>query len=211
MPSLLRVLFAALRSGERGPAPVSAPSPPPPPDAIDAPAALLRSAPCLDVRAPDALAAAIVPGAVLLPAADALRLAPRLPRALVVLAGTDAEARTLARALGATGIDAAACIGGISAWKVAGRPLREPAWKSPLPPGHAVTLLPEAARVRGLGERALPGWIQDVAWETAEFRYDVFIDAPDAPPRLSNLPEEALAARGTRGAAGLGGVVSGKR
>lgn len=179
-------------------------------DALVADAAALRAAPCLDARPPAALAAGIVPGAFVLPPSDAARLAARLPDGLVVLAATDADARALAVALRAAGRDARASTGGIAAWKRAGRAIREPAWKSPLPPGQPVRLLPDAARARGLAaDTPLVGWVQDVAWRGAEFRYDIRLDHAGALPRLDDLPEEALAALGPRGAAGLGVVLGG--
>jgi hypothetical protein len=151
------------------------------------------------VRPPESLANGIVPGAFVLDADTATRFARALPPGIVVVARTDAEAQTIASALRKAGHpDARGATDGLRVWTDAGVTLTEPAWKSPLPPGHAVELLGRA-----------PGWIQDVRWEISEFRYDVVVVEGDALIRVPDLPEEALRSLGPRGAAGLGEVVGG--
>ena len=44
-------------------------------------------------------------------------------------------------------------------------------------------------------------------WAAIEFRFDVLVEAEGALVRVDDLAEEALRARGARGAAGLGSVV----
>lgn len=151
-----------------------------------APDARLLHATCLDVRPPSSLSAGIVRGAWIVPAAEAPRFA-SLWTDIVVLGDP-----AVAAALGARGVHATS-VSSIAAWKAAGREVHEPAWKSPLPPGVAV-------RYRGDA-----GWVQDVRWADAQFRFDVRIG-----PSLTlvcGLTEEALEPIGGRGAAGLGTVV----
>lgn len=202
--SLVRRVLGVLRRRSASPAvaePPPAPSTRAPspthPLALGAAALGAHGGPCLDVRPPESLAAGIVAGAWVLPAADALRLAPALPANVVVLAPSDADAITLAEALVAAGrANARASVGGIVTWVTAGRPVREPAWKSPLPPSHAVQL-----------EDGRAGWIQDVRWPVDEFRFDVLVESDGALVRVDDLAEERVRSRGARGAAGLGGVV----
>jgi hypothetical protein len=87
--------------------------------------------------------------------------------------------------------------------EAAGLIFHTPAWKSPLPPAHPIWLTEEGAGQLGLSGR-LPGWVQDVRWPAFEFRYDALLLGPAGLLRLEDLPEEALASRGPRGAAGLG-------
>lgn len=141
---------------------------------------------CLDLRPPASLAAGIVDGAWILPAADAPRFAP-LWKDVVVLG--DRETVETLRAAGLDVVHAP----GIAAFVAAGRSIHEPAWKSPLPTGTAVRL----------GEDE--GWVQDVRWQGSEFRFDVRVGP--ALRRVDDLPEEALVALGGRGAAGLGTVL----
>ncbi len=204
-----RVLGALV--GRRKPTPAAAPSVTHPIDpsplpvhplaldalALDAGALRAHGGACLDVRPSEALATGIVAGAWVLPPADAVRLAHALPDDIVVLAATDADAIGLAEALVAAGRpNARASVGGIVTWVAAGRPVHEPAWKSPLPPGHAVVL-----------DDGRPGWIQDVRWPVDEFRFDVLVLSDGALVRVADLTEERLLSRGARGAAGLGSVV----
>lgn len=70
-------------------------------------------------------------------------------------------------------------------------PVREPAWKSPLPPGH---------RVRFQGA---PGRIQDVVWTPVGFAFSVAVLRDGGLVRVDGLPEEDLESVGPRGAAGL--------
>jgi rhodanese-related sulfurtransferase len=203
---VIRRVLGALLGRTRSPTPAAAPAPTHPLplhalalDALALDAAALRAhgGTCLDVRPSEALAAGIVAGAWVLPAADALRLAHALPADLVVLAATDADAITLAEAFVAAGRpNARASVGGIVTWVTAGRPVHEPAWKSPLPPGHAVVL-----------DDGRPGWIQDVRWPLHEFRFDVLVVSDGALVRVADLTEERLVSQGARGAAGLGSVV----
>ncbi len=151
-----------------------------------APDARLLHADCLDVRPPTSLSAGIVRGAWLVPAAEAPRFA-ALWTDIVVLGDP-----AVADALRARGVHATS-VTHISAWQAAGREVHEPAWKSPLPPGVGV---------RYKGET---GWVQDVRWADAQFRFDVRYGP--ALTLVRDLTEEALEPIAGRGAAGLGAVV----
>lgn len=172
---LVRTLVASVRTAPRARSELPA-----------APDARLLDATCLDVRPPSSLSAGIVRGAWIVPAAEAPRFASLWTDVIVL--GDPA----VATALRAHGVRATS-IASIAAWKAAGREVHEPAWKSPLPPGVSV---------RYRGEL---GWVQDVRWADAQFRFDVRVG-----PTLTlvrDLTEEALEPIAGRGAAGLGTVV----
>jgi hypothetical protein len=147
----------------------------------------------LDLRPSEALATCLVDGAWVLTPAEALALATRLPAGMTVIGASPAETTRWVEALRAAGC-AAVAGDPIGVLRAAGVPTHEPAWKSPLPPGHPVTLAE--------GD----GWVQDVRWVDTEFRFDVLVDVPGALVRREGLPEETLRSRGPRGAAGLGRV-----
>ena len=146
MLRLVRTLVSSLRAPPRGRAPL-APAPDP----------VLLTATCLDVRPPGALSAGIVTGAWIVPAVDAPRHA-HLWRSVVVIGDEE-----VVRSLRALGVEASGS-SGIAAWVAAGRPVHEPAWKSPAPVGSAVR------------HAGLLGWVQDVRWSGSEFRYDVRVE-----------------------------------
>lgn len=79
--------------------------------------------------------------------------------------------------------------GGLAAWRAAGFTIRDPEWKAPLPLLHPVTV------------SGAPGWIQDIDWSGAEFRFAVLLRDGR---RLTGLTEEEIVSSGPRGAAGLG-------
>ena len=189
MKRLLRALRAALQPV----APRRAPGVASPPDPSVHP--VEEGAACLDVRAGERLSIGIVTGAILLSPAEAVAHVRALPRPLRVVADSDEAALALAAALCAAGHpEVGPSLGGLQPWRAAGRAIHEPAWKSPLPPGHPVQVGPERGRV------------QDVRWEADEFRFDVRLFRGGGLALGVDLPEEALDSAGPRGAAGLGGL-----
>jgi hypothetical protein len=150
------------------------------PDSRFIDAAGLRRLPealCVDLRPVSALRYGVVEGAWLLPS---LSLLPPTKRPVVLLCA-DPEA--------ATGQGWPVTWGGLASWRAAGHAIREPEWKSPLPLLHPVTVA------------GVAGWIQDITWSGAEFRYAVLCEDGRW---LGGLTEEEIESRGARGAAGLG-------
>ncbi len=158
-----------------------------------------------DIRSPGVLAHGIVVGSWLVDPAELLEELGRHGQIseLLLLVDQVGEGTELLRALQSRGVSAQEVVG-LSPWQEAGAPVREPAWKSPLPVRHRVAV--SAEHLGGLAGDAprLVGTVQDVHWPDNEFTYDVLLRAGESFVRVHGLVEEQLESLGPRGAAGMG-------